>query len=124
MRIGIYDPYLDDLGGGEKYMMTIASVLSKDHDVAVFWNNKEELERVSKRFNLDLSNVETRANIFSPRVSFLKRLLETKKYDVIIVLSDGSIPTVLSKKLLIHIQQPLPHVNPNIKNKIRQSGIK
>lgn len=119
MKIGIFDPYLDDLGGGEKYMMTIASILSSDHDVTVFWNTWDDVERVAKRFSLDLSKVTISANIFSPHVGFLKRFLESKKYDAIIVLSDGSIPTVLSKKLFIHVQQPLPGVHVNLKDKLK-----
>lgn len=111
MRIGIYDPYLDDLGGGEKYMMTAASCLSKDHEVSVFWDNKNDLVELKKRFSLDLSNVTITKNVFSKEVSIWKRLLETRKYDAIIFLSDGSIPLVSSKKLFIHLQQPLEQIN-------------
>ncbi len=113
MKIGIYDPYLDDLGGGEKYMMTIASCLSRKHDVTVFWNNEKDLLAVKDRFNLDLGKVTVSANIFSPQISFFKRLFATKKFDVIIFLSDGSIPLSLSKKLFIHIQQPLSELQKN-----------
>ena len=49
MRIGVFDPYLDDLGGGEKYMMSVASCLSKKHDVTVFWDRKEDFEVFKKR---------------------------------------------------------------------------
>ena len=107
MRIGIYDPYLDDLGGGEKYMMTIAECLSKEHDVSVFWNDKKDVENIVERFSLDLTKVSLKENIFSTQYSFLKRLFESKKYDVLIILSDGSIPYVLAKKIFLHIQQPL-----------------
>ncbi len=111
MRIGIYNPYLDDLGGGEKYMLKIAECLSEAHEVTFFWDNKEDFEPVLRRFAIDLSRIKISENIFSERVGFLKRLIETMKYDMIIVLSDGSVPTVLSKKLFLHIQQPIPHVS-------------
>lgn len=107
MRIGIYDPYLDDLGGGEKYMMTVAQCLSKKHKVDIFWDNKENLIQLTERFGLDLSQINNVPNIFSNRFSTFQRLLATKKYDVIIFLSDGSFPLVASGKLLVHIQQPL-----------------
>ncbi len=106
MRIGIFDPYLDDLGGGEKYMMTIAEVLSAEHEVEVFWDNKEDLDGLLKRFSIDLSRVKLVTNIFSSKYSTLQRIISTKKYDRIIFLSDGSIPLVYPK-LLVHIQQPL-----------------
>jgi len=107
MRIGIYDPYLDDLGGGEKYMMSVAAALSKKHEVSVFWDNQKDIDSLLQRFSLDLSKVRRVKNIFAPNVSLLERLPASRQYDSIIVLSDGSIPILLSKKLFLHVQQPL-----------------
>lgn len=107
MKIGMYDPYLDDLGGGEKYMMTIASCLSQEHEVTVFWNRKEDFYAVRDRFGLDVSRVHLAENIFASEYGFFKRFFATRKYDALIFLSDGSIPFSLSRKLFIHIQQPL-----------------
>lgn len=107
MKIGIYDPYLDDLGGGEKYMMTIAECLAKDHQVCVFWDDQNDLEKIKKRFPLDLKKIKFKKNIFAQKINLRERILETKKYDILIILSDGSIPFVLSKKLFLHLQQPL-----------------
>ena len=107
MKVGIYDPYLDDMGGGEKYMMTIAACLSKQHGVSVFWDTRKELDAVGTRFSLDLSSVKIVPNIFSPHVSLIKRFFKTREYDAIIVLTDGSIPLVGARKLFLHIQQPL-----------------
>ena len=121
MKIGIYDPYLDDLGGGEKYMMTIAEVLSKDHEVSVFWDKPEDLKPLTQRFALDISKIKVVKNIFSPSISLPSRFLESKKYDAIIVLSDGSIP-VLGTKLYVHFQQPFPNIQAGFKNKLK--GIK
>ena len=36
MRIGIFDPYLDTLSGGEKYMLSIASCLVQEYEVFIF----------------------------------------------------------------------------------------
>lgn len=124
MKIGIYDPYLDDLGGGEKYMMTIAEVLSKKHEVSVFWDEQKDLDGLLQRFSLDLSNVKLVKNIFSPQVGFWEKMQTTKEYDVIIVLSDGSIPLVFSKKLLLHIQQPLEHIAAaSLKNRFKLARV-
>lgn len=123
MRIGIYDPYLDDLGGGEKYMMTIASCLAKNNDVRVFWDNIDEVKELQKRFSLDLSKIRFVKNIFSSNFGFFKKLLETKKYDIIIILSDGSIPFSLSKKTFIHLQQPIFISNLNLKTRFKISRI-
>lgn len=123
MKIGIYDPYLDDLGGGEKYMMTIAECLSKDHKVHLFWDKKEELDALLKRFSIDLSLVKLENNIFTKGTPLLKRLYETKKYDRIIVLSDGSIP-IVSCPLLLHFQQPLTHIKPTFLGKLKLKRVK
>lgn len=123
MKIGIFDPYLDDLGGGEKYMMTIAKCLSSKHTVRVFWDNKKDIETLIRRFNLDLSKVHFTRNIFGQNVSRITRLLETLKYDSIIVLSDGSIPFSLSKKLFLHIQAPILWVKLGLKERYKLNRV-
>ncbi len=108
MKIGIYDPYLDDLGGGEKYMMTVASCLMDRHEVSIFWDNKDDIIAIEKRFSLPLMATKLEPNIFNNKFNFTSRMSITKNYDVLIILSDGSIPFVFSRKLFLHIQQPLP----------------
>lgn len=107
MKIGIYDPYLDDIGGGEKYMLTAAACLSQNHEVTIFWDNPEDVKAVCKRFDINLEKCAVVKNIFSPSTSAWQRLQATNAYDALIILSDGSIPLTLSKYLFLHIQQPL-----------------
>ncbi len=121
MKIGIFDPYLDTLGGGEKYMLTAASVLSQKHDVFVFWD-ENILKEASDKFNINLSRVKTVDNIFSEKVSFPKRLINTRKYDAIFYLSNGSLP-IVSCKLYVHFQFPVEWVNADkiiVKQKVRR----
>lgn len=122
MRIGIYDPYLDDLGGGEKYILTLASCFSKNHEVHLFWDKPEDLSIVTKRFSIDISKVNVVKNIFERNFGFLNRLKASQKYDAIIVLSDGSIPLVWSK-LFLHIQQPIVGINYSAKDQFKISRI-
>ena len=119
MKIGVYDPYLDDLGGGEKYMLTLASCLSKNHEVHLFWDKPEDLGIVTQRFSLDISKVKIVENIFSGKFSLINRLRKSREYDAIIVLSDGSIPLVWSKKLFLHIQQPIVGIKYSFKDLIK-----
>lgn len=121
-RIGIYDPYLDDNGGGERYMITIAACLSKSHEVEILWNNKEDLDFVGKRFELDISRLKLVNNIFSSSFSKIERIKISKTYDAMIVLSDGSIPFLNSKKTYLHMQQPIEH-RLSIKEKIKLKRI-
>ena len=123
MKIGIFDPYLDDLGGGEKYMMMLASCLSSRHEVSILWDNLNDIESFKKRFNVSLNNVNVAKNIFSPKVGFFERLKAVRKYDAVIVLCDGSVPFVFPTKLFLHIQQPLPRRNKTFKDKIKRKHI-
>lgn len=119
MKIAVYDPYLDSLGGGEKYMMTAAECLSKKHEVTVLWDNETDIEKVEDRFGLDLSKVAVEPNFFSSKTSFWNRLAKSRKYDAIFYLSDGSIPIVASKKLVLHLQFPIEWVQVDMKTKLK-----
>ncbi len=123
MKIGIYDPYLDDLGGGEKYMMTIAECLTRENDVSVFWDDERVKKALMQRFSINLSGVQFVPNIFQSNTSQVRRLKETQKYDLIIFLSDGSIPFLLSKKTILHIQQPLSFRKVSLLNSLKLKRI-
>lgn len=119
MKIGVFDPYLDDLGGGEKYMMMLASYLSKKHEVTIFWDNEEDITALKKRFNINFEKITITKNIFSPRTSFFTRIKALGNFDALVILSDGSIPFIFSKKLYLHIQQPLPMHGRSFKYKVK-----
>lgn len=122
MKIGIYDPYLDTLSGGERYMLTAASCLSSDNEVTIFWNDEEILEKAHKKLGLDLKKIQLKPNIFSPKVPYFKKLFMTLNYDIIFILSDGSIPVTLAKKTIIHFQFPVEWVNAkNFSTKLKLS---
>lgn len=127
MHIGIYDPYLDTLAGGEKYMFTAATCLARDNKVSIFWD-PQQAEKIKhdaeRKLGINLSNIHFVKNIFSHNTSFYKRFWESRKYDLIIILSDGSLP-LLQCPLVVHFQSPLEWVNgATVKNKIKLSRIK
>lgn len=113
MRIGLFDPYMDTLSGGEKYMLSAASCLAQKHEVFIFWDKDKEgeIKKVAlNKLGIDLSSVKFYRNIFDKDVSSISRFLESGKFDAIIFLSDGSIP-FLRTKLFIHFQFPIELVN-------------
>lgn len=121
MNIGLYDPYLPTLGGGEKYILTAASCLAKNYNVSIFWNPDFESEikiKAKEKLGIDLSDIKFVDNIFDKNVSFSSRLIKSRKFDYIIFLSDGSIPLVASK-LVLHFQFPVEWVKVNAKTKIK-----
>lgn len=109
MKIGFYSPYLDTFGGGERYTLALASHWSGSHNVELFWDDASIIDNAQKRLNIDLSGIKVTRNIFRVENIF-KKLLLTRQYDLIFVLSDGSIPSTLAKHNILHYQVPFPIV--------------
>lgn len=114
MKIGIFDPYLDTLGGGEKYIFSICKCLSNNHDVYLFWDDNLILSKATERFGLTTKNIKLTKDIFSSKPFLPKRILETKKYDTFFYISDGSIPILLSRNNILIFQFPVNWVNGKI----------
>lgn len=109
MRIGIYNPYFDSYGGGERYMLTAAEHWSQNHEVSVFWDDDTMLAQSEKRFALDLSRVKTVPNVFK-NGRLVQKIIISATYDLIFFLSDGSVPSTLAKHNILNFQVPFPHV--------------
>ncbi len=65
-RAAIYDPYLDTLGGGERYCLTVAEILLKHgYKVDLFWSGDQSLiEKARQRFSLKLEGLNLIKDIF------------------------------------------------------------
>lgn len=101
MKAAIYNPYLDTLGGGERYTMGVARVLvAKDFRVDVEWQEVTIKEKLEKRFGIDLA-----------KVNFVENINRGDGYDVCFWVSDGSIPILRARKNLLHFQAPFKDVN-------------
>lgn len=121
MKIGIYSPYLDTAGGGEKYILTIAEVLSNNESVDIFLDSHLadlKIEEISKNIELlhgiNLSKVNFIKAPFGMGSNFFQRLFFLKKYDVLFYLTDGSIFLSTAKKSFIHFQVPFENINNNL----------
>lgn len=102
-KAGFFDPYLDTLGGGERYTLTLAEHLSqKEWQVDLLWDEPKLKEKLKSRLNLDLNRV----NFIPIRKNILERGKLSHKYDLFFWLSDGSIPLLFSKKNILHFQVP------------------
>src|SRR3990172_5839180 len=98
MKAFIYSPYLDSLGGGERYMMTVASVLSEAYEVDVYGDHNLK-DVLQKRFGIDLS-----------KVNFIDTNSKGDGYDLSFWLSDGSIPLLHARNNFLHFQMPFRDV--------------
>lgn len=110
MKIGIFDPYLDSLGGGERYALTVAEHLSKDHQIEIFWDGRDLKSEIKTRLSLNLDKTKFVSNVFTREKSLLEKLVKTSSYDLIFYLSDGSIPTSAAKSNILHFQTPFSHI--------------
>lgn len=109
MKIGLYNPYFDSFGGGERYMLTLGEHWSKLHHVSIFWDDDIVIDESQKRFKLDLSRIAVVPNVFR-NGSLIKKMMVSASYDCIVFLSDGSIPMSLAKYNVLHFQVPFSKI--------------
>ncbi len=101
MRAAIYNPYLDTLGGGERYTVAFAYVLvKKGYSVNVQWKNGKIKKKLEERFGIKLD-----------RIDFIKDIGRGDGYDICFWVSDGSIPLLRARKNFLHFQVPFVDVN-------------
>lgn len=111
MKVGIFSPYLDTLGGGERYIFSVAEFFARRGDKVDIYNSKNlNSIQIKERFNLDLS-----------RVSFLNKEKSTFGYDLFFFLSDGSIPFSFARKNILHFQVPFNNNYRTLSNKLKLS---
>lgn len=101
MRAAIINPYLDTLGGGERYTLTFAEVLSKNGwNVDVGWKDPSIKNKLENRFGMDLK-----------KINFVSDVRKGDGYDLCFWVSDGSIPLMHARNNILHFQVPFHGVN-------------
>lgn len=101
MKAAIYNPYLDTLGGGERYTMAVATFLvEKGYQVDVEWKEESIRKKLEERFGISLKNIN-----FTPDIK------RGDAYNLCFWVSDGSIPTLKARKNILHFQVPFHDVN-------------
>lgn len=104
MRAAIFNPYLDTLGGGERYTLSFAKVLVKNgYNVDVEWSSPQILKTLEKRFGMDLTS--------EGKIRIVKSIQRGDGYDLCFWVSDGSIPALKSRKNFLHFQVPFHDVS-------------
>lgn len=114
MKAAIVNPYLDTLGGGERYAMAVAATLVKvGYKVAVEWQEKSIKTKLEKRFGIKLEGVE-----------FVEDVGRGDGYELCFWVSDGSIPTLRARRNILHFQIPFRGVRgKSILNRVKLSRI-
>lgn len=113
-RVGLYDPYLDTLGGGEKHILSVLEVFAEQgFEIDILWNN-------------DLSNEIKKRFIFSPQlINQLKwvdkkNLKNLQPYDYFFYVTDGSYFFSGAKKNFVFCMVPNKKLyNLNLLNRLK-----
>lgn len=115
MKVGVFSPYLGTMGGGERYILSaVEFFLNRNDTVEIFSNDKITYSEIKDRFDLDLSKAVSKKQ--------WDRWMSTIGYDLMFFVSDGSIPTSLAAKNILHFQVPFSYKNQiTILNRIKLS---
>lgn len=101
-KAAIYNPYLDTLGGGERYTLSFAKVLAEQgYTVDFQWKEKNIKDKIVKRFGIKLDE----------KINFIDDIKRGENYDICFWVSDGSIPTLRARNNFLHFQVPFKDVN-------------
>ena len=113
MRIGLYSPFAaDTLGGGERYLLTIAECLLPEHQVdLIISQNKSGLipdlkQKFINAFNLKLDNLNIIPGPFGSGGSVWERWRFTGRYDVFYYMTDASFFLSRAKRNIAHFMVP------------------
>jgi glycosyltransferase involved in cell wall biosynthesis len=99
-KASIFSPYLDTLGGGERYTMAIATTFkSAGYKVDIQWPDFKIKKKLEDRFGINLKDI-----------NFVPDIKRGDRYDVCFWVSDGSIPTLRSRHNILHFQIPFKGV--------------
>ncbi len=99
-KASIFNPYLDTLGGGERYTMAVATTLAKNgYEVDIEWKNPSIKQDLENRFGINLKDI-----------NFISDIKRGDGYDLCFWVGDGSIPTLHARKNFLHFQIPFQNV--------------
>lgn len=101
-RALVHNPYWNSLGGGERYVACFVKLLlHQGWQVDLDW--PEDISgQILERFNIDISSISHNSKF---------QIHNSKDYDLVFWVSDGSLPTSFAKKTLIHLQVPFQSVD-------------
>lgn len=109
----IVSPYLDQLGGGERYLLqAAASIEAKGYTLYFAWEKLAQITRLTKLLGIKLQSPQLDTTILPHYHSHnpLAMWRATRNYDLVFYLSDGSIPLLGGRQNYLHIQVPFHHV--------------
>ncbi len=124
-KAALYDPYLDVLGGGERYILSILHELEEiGYEPHIFWDSNLS-EDIKKLLNIQFKSLNFRPNLFQKKQGFFKKLSELKTFDIFLYVTDGSYFYSTAGKTYIYCMVPQKILYPaSIAHKIKTANSK
>lgn len=111
----LFDPYVDTLGGGERYVLTIAQILlDQGWRVVLAWKDPNIISLAHSRFGLTLVGLKVDPqlhSLFAHKHNLYTRWQSLRNFDLVFFVSDGSVPVLFGRKILVHYQVPFMKTN-------------
>lgn len=105
MKVGIYNRWLHTIGGGERYMLAIASHLAERFPVAVLTHQLVSQEELEAKLNLSLKKVELR---YVPDLPERDLARYTADYDLFVNASFLSFLPSRARRGILLVYFPMP----------------
>lgn len=121
LKVALYDPFLDTLGGGEKHVLSILKVLEDErYEITIFWN-KNLQKSIGQRFSLHYINkMKWLSNIFKFKTNLFQKLKILRDFDLFFYVTDGSYFFSSAKKNFIFCMVPKRDLyNMNLINELK-----
>lgn len=120
-KAALYDPYLDTLGGGEKYILSILQVLSeKGFEITVFWSDKSIAKKIKETFALQFNIKLEPWPQTAPKI-----LWALKTFDYFFYVTDGSYFFPSARRNFIYAMVPQKNLyQMNLLNRLKTSNYK
>ncbi len=106
-KIALYDPYLDVMGGGERYLLALLKeLISHDYEPYIFWDSNVTSE-IKTKLNIHFeTSVQFIPNIFRQSLNPIAKLSLLKNFDVFLYVTDGSYTISSAKKTYVYCMVP------------------
>jgi len=118
IKVGVYSPYLKMMGGGERYILSIASLLSQKYEVYL-WGDEDILEKSRLTFNINLERVHLLSGDLLRRQNLFNRFMSLRQYNLFFYMTDGSLFFSGAGKNYLIIQSPLHIPRQSVLNSIK-----
>lgn len=123
LKVGIFSPYIDMYGGGERYVLSIAGSLSQKHDVFLY-ADKITQKHSREKLDIFLGRVHFLPENLLRKQNLLNRYRYLCEFDLFLYMTDGSVFLSGARSNFLIVQSPLHIPKMNSLNRIKMHNWK